>query len=380
MKALNFYAIISLFCLLASGCGSFSKEQASPPDLTMESLKSAALQTIRAKIPPITPKPAAKATIKPIEETEGPPTMFAAPSPIITQTSQASLSPTHPNRQATITACDRAEFLGDITIPDGSILTPNFEFIKSWRVKNTGGCTWTNNYHLIYARGNPMNNKGSIPLQDTIAPGETAEISLFLKAPAQEGSYQSYWLLQSGQGHVFGSGENADEPLSVKFAVINSNASTTTTSVVPSPVVTPNEGCQSIQNSTLENALLRNINQERAKNGLILFLPQSQLARAARKHSQDMACKNFLSHTGTDGSSPLDRLATQRYTYTQAEELIYANKDIKTNIQGALQNWIKNENDKIILLSEIYTQIGIGISSNQNSEYETYISVIFAKP
>ena len=141
----------------------------------MESLKSAALQTIRAKIPPITPKPASKATIKPIEETEAPPTMFAAPSPIITQTSQASLSPTHPNRQATITACDRAEFLGDITIPDGSILTPIFEFIKSWRVKNTGGCTWTNNYHLIYARGNPMNNKGSIPLQDTIAPGETAE-------------------------------------------------------------------------------------------------------------------------------------------------------------------------------------------------------------
>jgi uncharacterized protein YkwD len=225
-----------------------------------------------------------------------------------------------------------------------------------------------------------MNNKGSIALEGSVAPGDITQISISLKTPDKDGVYQSFWFLQSSQGYVFGTGENADEPFSIKIAIINSGNDKGNSTFTPNPIMTLNTGCQPNHDASQENALLRSINQERAKQGLILLIPQSQLNRAAQKHSQDMACHNFLSHSGSDGSSPLDRLTTQRYTYAQTNELIYASKAIKSNIQNVMQKWINNENDKTILFNDIYTQIGIGIFSNPNSEFENYVCVVVATP
>ncbi len=33
----------------------------------------------------------------------------------------------------------------DITIPDGTKMTPNESFAKTWRLENVGSCTWTGN-------------------------------------------------------------------------------------------------------------------------------------------------------------------------------------------------------------------------------------------
>jgi uncharacterized protein YkwD len=50
---------------------------------------------------------------------------------------------------------------------------------------------------------------------------------------------------------------------------------------------------------------------------------QDQLTAAALAHSTDMACNNFTSHTGSDGSSWGDRLSTQGYAHSYADEIIY---------------------------------------------------------
>ncbi len=39
----------------------------------------------------------------------------------------------------------------DVTIPDGAPVTPGQEFVKTWKIKNTGICTWDEGYqaHLF---------------------------------------------------------------------------------------------------------------------------------------------------------------------------------------------------------------------------------------
>jgi uncharacterized protein YkwD len=61
------------------------------------------------------------------------------------------------------------------------------------------------------------------------------------------------------------------------------------------------------------NVILR-VNEERARSGLNPLWHNAQLSAAALRHSRDMATNNFFSHTGSDGSSPWDRVGEAKYT------------------------------------------------------------------
>ena len=52
--------------------------------------------------------------------------------------------------------CDWAQFIADVTVPDGTTYTPGATFQKTWRLKNIGTCTWTTSYALIFDSGNQL--------------------------------------------------------------------------------------------------------------------------------------------------------------------------------------------------------------------------------
>ncbi len=51
---------------------------------------------------------------------------------------------------ASAATCDWAQFVTDVTVPDGSIYPPGATFTKTWRLKNIGTCTWTPSYSMVY--------------------------------------------------------------------------------------------------------------------------------------------------------------------------------------------------------------------------------------
>ncbi len=54
-------------------------------------------------------------------------------------------------------ACDDDAFLvADLTIPDGSIVEAGSEIVKSWRLRNSGSCTWSDGYSWVFGGGDPM--------------------------------------------------------------------------------------------------------------------------------------------------------------------------------------------------------------------------------
>jgi hypothetical protein len=98
--------------------------------------------------------------------------------------------------------------------PDDTLLLPGEYFWKTWVLANTGSCIWDKSYSLIFWDGVRMGGLDSYPLNDIIEPGENLEISIYLQAPAAEGTATGYWRLRTPWGVDFGAG-----PLSASFYV-----------------------------------------------------------------------------------------------------------------------------------------------------------------
>ena len=116
--------------------------------------------------------------------------------------------------------CEQAEFVSDVTVPDGSEFAPGQTFIKTWRLKNTGSCTWTTSYRVVFDSGNALGAPPSFNLPVNVPPDGLVDISVNMKAPEQPREYESYWKLQNPQGVVFGLGSRGDKAFWVKITVI----------------------------------------------------------------------------------------------------------------------------------------------------------------
>ncbi len=115
--------------------------------------------------------------------------------------------------------CERAEFVSDVTVPDGSEFAPGQTFIKTWRLKNTGSCTWTTSYRVVFESGNVLGAPPSFNLPVNVPPDGLVDISVNMKAPDQPREYESYWKLQNPQGVIFGLGSKGDKAFWVKIRV-----------------------------------------------------------------------------------------------------------------------------------------------------------------
>jgi Ig-like domain-containing protein len=105
----------------------------------------------------------------------------------------------------------------DVNIPDGSQMTPGQQFVKTWRIKNAGICTWGSGYKMVYAGYSDLMSGIPQPINGVIGPGQEIEISVQFKAPAKAGEYVSAWTMQNAAGiKFFGIGA---KPLYVKIVV-----------------------------------------------------------------------------------------------------------------------------------------------------------------
>ena len=97
---------------------------------------------------------------------------------------------------------DNGRYVDDITIPDDMEIQPGNEFVKTWRVQNTGDTTWKG-YSLVFIGGDAMGSSTQIPVL-TAAPGQQIDISINQMAPKQAGTHFGDWKLQNANGEQFG--------------------------------------------------------------------------------------------------------------------------------------------------------------------------------
>lgn len=151
----------------------------------------------------ITPTPAPTNTPVPTA-TAVPPTATAIP----------------PTATAIPIPCHQASFITDVTIADNTSLTAGDPFVKVWRIKNTGTCSWTKDYRIVFTSGNAMNAPASVAFPATVNPGSTVDLSVPMNAPGTTGNYTGNWMLKATNGTTFGVGASGNVPLSVVIKVV----------------------------------------------------------------------------------------------------------------------------------------------------------------
>jgi hypothetical protein len=118
-----------------------------------------------------------------------------------------------------VSKCDAAAFLADVTYPDGSLVARNSTFVKIWRIKNVGTCSWTPYYSLVFVSGDAMNGPAVISLSANVNPGEYIELPVTFTSPNTDGHYRGYWKLRNASGALFGIGTQADTAFWVDIRV-----------------------------------------------------------------------------------------------------------------------------------------------------------------
>ena len=121
------------------------------------------------------------------------PTINPTPSPVPTVI-------TAPTSSACV---DSATFISDVTIPDNTVLAPNSPVTKTWRLKNTGTCTWDSSYLVAYISGSTMSQQPGywiVSQGQTVSPGQMLDVSVGMTSPVENGRYVSYWGLKKLDG------------------------------------------------------------------------------------------------------------------------------------------------------------------------------------
>ena len=118
-----------------------------------------------------------------------------------------------------VTYCDWVSFVKDVTIPDGTVLTPGTTFTKTWRLRNRGTCTWSPDYMLVFTSGAQMGGTTAVRLPGYVGPGQTVDVSVPLVAPEESGKYVGYWMLRNPAGVLFGYGDQANQAFYVEIKV-----------------------------------------------------------------------------------------------------------------------------------------------------------------
>jgi hypothetical protein len=137
-------------------------------------------------------------------------------------------------------ACDRAQFVSDVNVPDGTVMAPGATFTKTWRLKNVGTCAWSTSYQLVYFSGEQMGAASSAAFTQNVAVGQTVDISINLTAPSVAGSYRGYWMFKNANGALFGIGAQANKPWWVDIRVSGPTVTPGGPTVTPGgPTVTP---------------------------------------------------------------------------------------------------------------------------------------------
>lgn len=191
-----------IFIMLLSACGQTATDIISKGQYSSE-INTQIAQALTSAVTPTE-------EMLPIHTATSTPTATPAPKqtalPTITVTAQPKTYATLLPYLTNVTGysdCANSTYLKDITIQDGTVLMPGEPFKKIWRLKNNGICAWHENYSLIFVSGYAMEGEATT-INQYVARGKEAKITVNLIAPETEGTYTGYWILSDGEGKVFG--------------------------------------------------------------------------------------------------------------------------------------------------------------------------------
>ncbi|MCH7481026.1 MAG: hypothetical protein IIC79_06505 [Chloroflexi bacterium] len=212
MAKKQIFIILAIIVLSFSACNF--------PTASINAVETAAAQTVEAQLAKAGNGDSTLSTPSDIPNIDSPTADPTDPLPTAANTSVPTGVPTQE------TVCDLAGFVTDVTIPDGTEMSPAENFTKTWRLVNNGTCSWTSGYQLVFFGGDQMGGPSSQQLTNTVInSGQSVDISVDLTAPGAAGTYKGDWKIKNPSGEIFAL--NGGVPFFVEINVVEATATPT---------------------------------------------------------------------------------------------------------------------------------------------------------
>jgi hypothetical protein len=121
-------------------------------------------------------------------------------SPSTTPESEPAQEATQPPERS---CTNQLLFVDDLSIPDGTRVSPGQTLQKRWLIENTGTCDWNSTYSLRLVTGNDL----GAPEQQALYParqGTRVTLQITFTAPSRAGNYATTWQAFDPSGQRFG--------------------------------------------------------------------------------------------------------------------------------------------------------------------------------
>ncbi|KAI8058409.1 hypothetical protein BDF22DRAFT_739816 [Syncephalis plumigaleata] len=106
------------------------------------------------------------------------------------------------------------------------------------------------------------------------------------------------------------------------------------------------------------------VNEERTTYGLSPVSVNRILSQAAQKHTVDQAQRHEMTHTGSDGSRPSQRVRQVGYDYRAVGECVAFGYETEAEVMRA---WMNSPPHRAIILDRTYRELGIGYARSADS-------------
>jgi uncharacterized protein YkwD len=119
------------------------------------------------------------------------------------------------------------------------------------------------------------------------------------------------------------------------------------------------------------------INQYRKEKGLKPLALNADLTEAAKAHSRDLAKWDRISHYGSDGSNPWDRVKRTGFHARLAAENVGTGQ---VDFQEVLRGWKESAGHNKNLLLGDATHMGIALVQDPKTEFKSFWTLVIGAP
>ena len=117
------------------------------------------------------------------------------------------------------------------------------------------------------------------------------------------------------------------------------------------------------------------VNEERRLLALPVLEADTLLVMASRLQAEDMAAHGVVSHQGSDGSDPSQRVTAVGYSWIWVGENIAGGQSVPDEV---VAGWMRSEAHRANILSPDFTSAGVARAESSVGELGTYWVMVYA--
>lgn len=119
----------------------------------------------------------------------------------------------------------------------------------------------------------------------------------------------------------------------------------------------------------VEQQMIHVVNEARAEHGLGRLSEMPELNAVARRHSEDMAARDYLSHVNPEDLGAPERVNLAGIAFDKLGENIGLNRGHKDPVTHAVEQWLASPGHRDSMLDPTFDQTGVGVALSEDGVF-----------